>query len=103
VLKPGGRLAVSDIVVRGEMPSDIRRRVELWARCVAGALEDQEYVSKLARSGFENLEVEPTRVYKAADAKDLLASLGTEGDRIAAAVEGKFASAFIRARQRARV
>jgi SAM-dependent methyltransferase len=103
VLKPGGRFAVSDIVVRGEMPSDIRRRVELWAGCVAGALEDREYVSKLTREGFENVEVEPTRVYKAADAKDLLASLGAEGDRIAAAVEGKFASAFIRARKPSRV
>ena len=99
VLKPGGRFAVSDVVVRGEMPAEIRRRVELWAGCVAGALEDREYVSKLTRAGFESIEVEPTRVYKAADAKDLLASMGAEGERIAAAVEGKFASAFIRARK----
>ena len=103
VLKPGGRFAVSDIVVRGEMPGDIRRSVELWAGCVAGALEDREYISKLTRAGFENIEVEATRVYKAADAKDLLASLGPEGERIAAAVEGKFVSAFIRARKPAQL
>ena len=99
VLKPSGRFAVSDVVVRGEVPADIRRRVELWAGCVAGALEDREYVAKLTRAGFENVEVEPTRVYKATDAKDLLASLGAEGERIAAAVEGKFVSAFVRARK----
>ena len=97
VLKPGGRFAVSDIVVRGQMPNDIRRRVELWAGCVAGALEESEYVAKLRGAGFENIEVEPTRVYKASDAKDLLAALGSEGARIAEQVEGKFVSAFIRA------
>ena len=101
VLKPGGRFAVSDIVVRGEIPSEIRRRLELWAGCIAGALEDREYKVKLARAGFENIEVEPTRVYTAAQAKDLLASMGPEPDRIAAAVDGKFASAFIRARKAA--
>jgi SAM-dependent methyltransferase len=99
VLKPGGRFAVSDIVVRGEMPNEIRRRVELWAGCIAGALEDREYASKLARAGFQNIEVEPIRIYKAADAKGLLARLGADGDRIAATVDGKFASAFIRARK----
>src|SRR5437660_751639 len=66
VLKPGGRFAVSDIVVRGEIPTEIRRKVELWARCIAGALEDREYATKLARAGFVNVEVEPTRVYSAA-------------------------------------
>lgn len=99
VLKPGGRFAVSDIVVRGEMPSEIRRRVELWAGCIAGALEDREYEAKLARAGFENIELETTRVYEAAQAKDLLASVGPDADRIAAAVDGRFASAFIRARK----
>ena len=99
VLKPGGRFAVSDIVVRGEMPNDIRCRIELWAGCIAGALEDREYAAKLARAGFQDIDVEPTRVYKAADAKDLLSSLGADGDRIAASVDGKFASASIRARK----
>ncbi len=102
VLKPGGRFAVSDVVVRGEIPSEIRRKVELWAGCIAGALEDREYEAKLARAGFENVEVEPTRVYQASQAKDLLASFGPDADRIAAAVDGKFASAFIRARKPAR-
>src|SRR5467141_2687691 len=73
VLKSGGRFAVSDIVVRGEMPADIRRRVELWAGCIAGALEASEYQSKLATAGFEKIEVEPTRIYTAADAKRLFA------------------------------
>jgi arsenite methyltransferase len=99
VLKPGGRFAVSDIVVRGEMPNEIQRRIELWAGCIAGALEDREYEAKLARAGFKEIEVEPTRVYKAADAKGLLAGFGADADRIAAAVDGKFASAFIRARK----
>lgn len=97
VLKPGGRLAVSDIVVRGEIPNEVKRRVELWAGCIAGALEDREYEAKLARAGFENIEVEPTRVYKASQAKELVAGFGVDADRIAAAVDGKFASAFVRA------
>ncbi len=99
VLKPGGRFAVSDIVVRGDIPNEIRRRVELWAGCIAGALEDREYAAKLARAGFGNIEVEPTRVYRASQAKELLESIGPDADRIAAAVDGKFASAFIRARK----
>jgi arsenite methyltransferase len=99
VLKPAGRFAVSDIVVRGEMPAEIRRRVELWAGCIAGALEEREYRAKLAQAGFRNVEIEPTRVYGAAQAKDLLATIGPDADRIAAAVDGKFASAFIRARK----
>src|SRR6266446_1805669 len=99
VLKPGGRFAVSDIVVRGEIPTEIRRKVELWAGCIAGALEDREYATKLARAGFVNVEVEPTRVYSAAEAKGLLASFGTDADRIGAAADGKFASAFVRAQK----
>jgi arsenite methyltransferase len=99
VLRPGGRFAVSDIVVRGEIPSDIRRRVELWAGCIAGALQDREYEAKLSSAGFVEIGIEPTRVYTAAQAKDLLASIGIEADAIAAQVDGKFASAFIRARK----
>jgi SAM-dependent methyltransferase len=99
VLKPGGRLAVSDIVVRGEIPIEIRRRVELWAGCIAGALEEKEYETKLLRAGFLGVEIEPTRVYTAADAKDLLASIGPDAERIAAKADGKFASAFIRGRK----
>jgi SAM-dependent methyltransferase len=99
VLKPGGRFAVSDIVVRGEIPADIRRRVELWAGCIAGALQDHEYESKLSSAGFLDVEIEPTRVFTAAQAKDLLKSIGIEADVIAAQVDGKFASAFIRARK----
>jgi SAM-dependent methyltransferase len=103
VLKPGGRFAVSDIVVRGEIPTEIRRRVELWAGCIAGALEDREYEAKLAHAGFVNVEIEPTRVYAAAQAKDLLKSIGLDADRIASQVDGKFASAFIRGRKPAAV
>jgi SAM-dependent methyltransferase len=99
VLKPGGRLAVSDIVVRGEIPIEIRHRVELWAGCIAGALEEKEYEMKLSRAGFLYVEIEPTRVYTAADAKDLLASIGPDAERIAAEADGKFASAFIRGRK----
>jgi len=99
VLTPGGRFAVSDIVVLGEIPSEIRRTVELWAGCIAGALEDREYVAKLSKAGFLDIEIEPTRVYTAAQVKDLLASIGLEAETIAPQVDGKFASAFIRARK----
>jgi len=99
VLKPGGRFAVSDIVVRGEMPKEIQHKVELWAGCIVGALEDRDYAAKLARAGFQDIELEPTRVYKAADAKGLMAGFGANADAIATAVDGKFASAFIRARK----
>jgi arsenite methyltransferase len=102
VLKPEGRFAVSDVVVLGEMPPEIKRRVELWAGCIAGALEDREYKAKLEHAGFEEIEVEPTRVYSAAQAKDLFANIGPDADRVAAAVDGKFASAFIRAQKPAR-
>ncbi|TAM84410.1 MAG: arsenite methyltransferase [Acidobacteria bacterium] len=97
VLKPGGRFAVSDIVVRGEVPKSIRKNVELWAGCLAGALEENEYISKLTQAGFEAINIEVTRVYRAADARELLASKGTDIDEIAPLVDGKFVSAFVRA------
>ena len=99
VLRPGGRFAVSDVVVRGPVPADIRRSVELWVGCVAGALEETEYRSKLAAAGFEEIEVEPTRVYGVEDARQFLTAQGMDVDAIAPQVEGKFASAFIRARK----
>lgn len=97
VLKPGGRFAVSDIVVRGGVPDAIRRDVELWIGCVAGALEETEYRAQLAQAGFTGISVEPTRVYGAADAAALLADSEVDVSRFAAAVEGRFMSAFIRA------
>ena len=99
VLKPGGRLAVSDVVVRGEVPAEIRRSVELWIGCVAGALEDEEYRAKLAKAGFEAIDVEPTRVYRVEDAREFLAGAGLDADAIAPHVDGKFMSAFVRARK----
>ncbi len=98
VLRPGGRFAVSDIVVRGEMPGEIRRRLELWAGCIAGALEETEYQSKLAKAGFEKIEVEPTRLYTAADAKGFLEK-NKDVETMAQMTDGKFMSAFIRARK----
>lgn len=97
VLKPGGRFAVSDVVVRGEVPQEIRRNVELWIGCVAGALEEREYRDKLAKAGFEAIGVEPTRVYRVEDARDFLADKGVDADTIAPQVDGKFMSAFVRA------
>jgi arsenite methyltransferase len=102
VLKPGGRVAVSDVVVRGEVPAAIRRSVELWIGCVAGALEESDYRAKLARAGFEAVDVEPTRIYRAEDARDALAKAGLDVETIAPAIEGKFMSAFIRAHKPAR-
>lgn len=97
VLKPGGRLAVSDIVVRGEIPQDIQASIELWAGCVAGALEEKEYLTKLEHAGFERVSIEPTRVYTAADARDLFEGTGIDVDAIAEVVDGKFISGFVRA------
>jgi SAM-dependent methyltransferase len=97
VLKPGGRLAVSDVVVRGEVPDVICRSLELWAGCVAGALSESDYRSKLAQAGFDEIDVEVTRVYRSDDARDLIAGLGFDFDAIAKQVDGKFVSAFIRA------
>ena len=99
VLKPGGRFAVSDVVIRGELPSEIRRRMELWVGCVAGALREDEYTSKLQAAGFESVELEPWRVYRADDARAFLAESGIDVDRLAPQIDGKVASAFIRARR----
>jgi arsenite methyltransferase len=97
VLKPGGRFAVSDVITRGEISPEIRKSVLLWVGCVAGALEDVEYRRKLTAAGFERIEIEPTRIYKAEDARDLLAAEGVDVDAIAPQVDGKFMSAFVRA------
>ncbi len=99
VLRPGGRLAVSDVVVRGKIPAVIRRSIELWIGCVAGALEENEYRSKLARAGFEALEVEPTRIYRVEEARKFLSQAGIDVDAVAQLVDGKFMSAFVRARK----
>jgi SAM-dependent methyltransferase len=99
VLKPGGRFAVSDTVVRGAIPDEIRRRVELWVGCIAGALDESDYRAKLAAAGFDSIDIEPTRIYGAADARDLMASAGLDADAIASQVDGKFMSAFVRARK----
>jgi arsenite methyltransferase len=97
VLKPGGRLAVSDVVTRGKMLPEIRKSVLLWAGCIAGALEENEYRSKLVSAGFEQVEVEPTRIYRVEDAREFLAREGVDVDALAPQVDGKFMSAFIRA------
>ncbi|MBI5086444.1 MAG: arsenite methyltransferase [Acidobacteria bacterium] len=97
VLKPGGRFAVSDVVVRGEVPAGLRRNVELWVGCIAGALEESDYKAKLARAGFTSIDVEPTGVYMAADAREFLAAEGIDADAVAPEMDGKFMSAFIRA------
>ena len=98
VLKPGGRFAVSDVVVTGPVSADIRRNMELWVGCIAGALEDGEYVSKLAKAGFHEINVEAWRVYDPADAREFLLNAGVDEASIGDA-EGKFASAFIRAQK----
>jgi arsenite methyltransferase len=97
VLKPGGRLAVSDVVTRGEILPEIRQSVLLWVGCVAGALDEDDYRSKLAASGFEQVDVEPTRIYRVEDAREFLTGQGVDADAIAPQVDGKLMSAFIRA------
>ncbi len=97
VLKPGGRLAVSDVVTRGEIRPEIRESVLLWIGCVAGALEEGEYRKKLASAGFGQIDVEPTRIYRAADAKEFLTGAGLNAESIAPEVNGKIMSAFVRA------
>jgi len=97
VLKPGGRFAVSDVVVRGEVPAAVRRSMELWVGCIAGALSEDEYRSKLANAGFASVDVEVTRVYGVDDAKAFLAAEGIDADAIAKDVDGRFVSAFVRA------
>jgi arsenite methyltransferase len=96
VLKPGGRFAVSDIVVRGDMPAEVRRSMELWTGCVAGALEEQEFLGLLREVGFEDASIEPTRVYSADDAAALLEGTGLAAD-VAGQLDGKFMSGFVRA------
>jgi SAM-dependent methyltransferase len=97
VLKPGGRFAVSDVVTRGEVPDAVRQNMLLWVGCIAGALQDAQYIAKLARAGFESIGIEPTRVYTIEDARTFLTAQGIDVDSIAPQVEGKFMSAFIRA------
>jgi arsenite methyltransferase len=99
VLRPGGRFAVSDVVVRGAVPAELRRNVELWVGCIAGALDESEYRAKLAVAGFSEIEIEPTRVYQVEEARQFLAAKGVDVDAIAPEVDGKFASAFIRAKK----
>ena len=99
VLKPGGRFAVSDVVTRGEMLPEIRRNVLLWVGCVAGALEENEYKAKLAAAGFEDIDIEPTRIYRAEDARSFLQDQGLDAEAIAPQIDGKFMSGFIRARK----
>ena len=97
VLRPGGRLAVSDVVTRGEVDPRIRQNILLWVGCVAGALEESEYRDKLASAGFEQVDVEPTRVYRVADAREFLTDKGLDVDALLPQVDGKFMSAFVRA------
>ena len=97
VLKPGGRFAVSDVVTNGEMPAEIREKVLLWVGCIAGALEESDYRAKLTAAGFTNVGIEPTRIYRASDARTFLSGQGIDVDVIAPQVDGKFFSAFIRA------
>jgi SAM-dependent methyltransferase len=99
VLKPGGRFAVSDVITRGQVPPDVRQNMLLWVGCIAGALEDDDYVAKLAKAGFDGIEIEPTRVYDIEDARAFLSGQGVDVNAIAPQVEGKFMSAFIRARK----
>jgi len=97
VLKPGGRFAVSDVVLRGEVPADIRKSMELWVGCIAGALQETEYVEKLAAAGFNSIEAEPTRIYQLEEASEFLTAAGFNAEKIAPLVKDKFMSAFIRA------
>jgi arsenite methyltransferase len=97
VLKPGGRFAVSDVVVRGDVPAEVQRSMELWVGCIAGALRDDDYAGKLGKAGFVSIDIEPTRVYSIEDARQFLSKEGLDVDAIAPQVEGKFISAFIRA------
>lgn len=99
VLKPGGRFAVSDVVVTGDVPPEVRKNVELWIGCIAGALSDADYRERLARAGFERIGIEPTRVYDIEDARQFLTAEGVDVDTIAPQVAGKFMSAFVRARK----
>jgi len=99
VLKPGGRFAVSDVVVRGEVPESIRRNLELWAGCVAGALEEKEFEGLLREAGFQNPSIEPTRVYDVEEARGFLQGVGLDVDALAPLAKGRFMAAFVRARK----
>jgi SAM-dependent methyltransferase len=99
VLKPGGRFAVSDIATRGDIPADIRANVSAWIGCLAGALDEQDYIDKLKAAGFEEVSIEPTRVYRAEDAREFLTGRGLDVDAIAPLVDERFISGFIRARK----
>ncbi len=99
VLKPGGRFAVSDVVVRGEVPADVKRNMELWVGCVAGALEEKEYARLLARAGFQSIDIEPTRIYRSEDASAFLAGSGLDAGKLSSEIDGQFMSAFVRARK----
>lgn len=103
VLKPGGRFAVSDVVVRGDVPQEVRNHMLLWVGCIAGALRDTEYEAKLQAAGFESIDLEPTRIYDIEDARAFLSGQGLDVDALAPQVEGKFLSAFVRARKPAAV
>ncbi len=97
VLKPGGRFAVSDVVTKGDVPAEIRKSVLAWVGCIAGALEHDDYRAKLAAAGFEQIDLEPTRIYRVEDAREFLSGQGIDVDKIAPQVDGKFMSAFVRA------
>jgi arsenite methyltransferase len=97
VMKPGGRFAVSDVVVRGDVPAEIRQSMELWVGCIAGALEEYEYRDKLFTAGFESIDIEPTRVYKSEEARDFLVAAGIDPEKAGPEIDGKFISAFVRA------
>jgi SAM-dependent methyltransferase len=99
VLKPGGRFAVSDVVVRGEVPAAVRASMLLWVGCIAGALRDDEYLAKLSAAGFEQVAIEPTRIYSLDDARAFLIDQGIDVDAIAPQIDGRFMSAFVRARK----
>ena len=99
VLKPGGRLAVSDVVIRGEVPAAVRKSMELWVGCIAGALQEAEYREKLQTAGFEAIDVEPTRIYQMEEARDFLTAAGLDPDVVGPQIKDKFMSAFIRAKK----
>jgi len=99
VLKPGGRLAVSDIVIRGELPAQVLRNMELWVGCMAGALQETEYRQKLQAAQFESIDVEPTRIYQVEEAREFLIAAGLDAEVVGPQIKDKFMSAFIRAKK----
>ena len=99
VLKPGGRLAVSDVVIRGEVPGEVRKSMELWVGCIAGALQETEYRQKLQAANFESIDVEPTRIYQVEEAREFLTAAGLDADTVGPQIKDKFMSAFVRAKK----